>query len=90
MAASAMTYGDDIAVGGRPTWDSDWFVSGAIGVCDDPDHADLDSLANDLDSTIGSAIYNSISNGGSDFLPVAAAHILNGLRSSLPRHLSRS
>lgn len=87
MAASAMTYGDDIVVDGRPSWDPDRFDSADPFNGGDPDLFDLGAAAVDLHSAIGGVIYNAVSNGGADFLPAAAAAILVGLRDSLPvRH----
>ncbi len=77
MAASVMTYGDDIAIDGRPSWDPDDFDKAADAGCVCGDAVDAYGM-------IGSFIYNAVSNGGADFLPAAAAAILTGTRDSLP------
>lgn len=84
MAAAAMTYGDDFVLDGRPSWDPDLFDGADPFNGGDPDLFDLGDAAVELHSLVGNVVYNTVSNGGADFLPAAAAAILAGLRDSLP------
>lgn len=80
-AAYMMTYGDTVAMDGAPSWDPDLFD--LVGPADVVD-ASLGDLAVSVHGDLGSVLYNTVSNGGSDFLPAPARAILDGLRDSLP------